>query len=376
MLKAYVIGVLLLMMMLLLGACAPARAPTEGPVVEEPVVEGPVVEEPVAKEPTVEEPVKEEPVVEEPVKEEPVVEEPVKEEPTPPPPKEKAVPPPPPPPAATGEVVRLYYYGPSALGTDPAGIPGAHNIYSATSSDGINFKEDPEARFSYDTKATFGITDPDVVRLDDGSWLMFLSLGNNLLKTTAPTSSGIFTRDESFSWNRGGVPGSHNFSGTVRTFVCSQGGINVATYEQNSGTLNHAGVALAPPTPGIIADPSVIRVGNEYLMFYKYAASHMVLPKEHEIYLATSADGIIWSQHAQNRFICQGSVPGAVYYNDTIYVYHCGRVHKWGGPPSDFGVAISRDNGATFTFSTMNIQGKTAPGAADPAAVVVTTNQP
>ncbi len=274
------------------------------------------------------------------------------------------------------KVIRLYYYGPSSLGTDPAALPGAHHIYSATSSDGINFKEDPGVRFSYDTASTFGITDPDVVRLNDGSWLMFASLGTNLIKATAPTSSGTFIRDEVFSWNHGGVPGSHNFDGTVRTFVSFQGGIHVATYDQNSGTLNYDGVALNPPTSGFIADPSVIRVDNEYLMFYKYVASHSAPPTEHEIYLATSADGITWSQHAQNRFICKGSVPGAVYYNDVIYVYYCGLTHKPGAPQADMGVAISQDNGVTFTLSTINIEGRTAAGAADPAAVVVSPTEP
>lgn len=271
-----------------------------------------------------------------------------------------------------GDIIRLYYYGPSAVGVDPATLTGPHCIYSATSSDGINFTEDPGVRFSYDTKSNFGITDPDVVRLNDGSWLMFTSLGESLLKAVSPTSSGTFTRDTTFSWNRGGVPGSHNFDGVIRTFVCYQGSIHMAIYDQKSGTLTDAGVALAsPPSGGIIADPSVIKVGNEYLMFYKYAASPSTPPSEHEIYLATSTDGINWSQHAENKFIGKGSVPGAVYFNSTIYVYYCGQVFGPGSNPPDFGVAVSHDNGATFTFSTVTISGKVAAGAADPSAIVV-----
>jgi hypothetical protein len=254
---------------------------------------------------------------------------------------------------------------------DPAMVPGTHCIYSATSSDGLNFKEDPGVRFSYDTKTTFGITDPDVVHLNDGSWLMFTSLGENLVKAVSPTSSGMFTSDETFSWNRGGVPGSYNFDGVVRTFVCYQGGIHMATYDQKNSTMNYGGVALNPPASGIIADPSVTRVGKEYLMFYKYAASPSTPPTEHEIYLATSADGIKWSQHAENRFICKGSVPGAAYYNGAIYVYYCGLPFGPGVPKADMGVAISRDNGVTFTFSTIMISGRVSAGAVDPSAVVV-----
>ena len=344
-----IIGILLGVVLLVLGACGPAVTEEEETVPPEEVV---TEEEEVVTE--------EEVTIEEPVTEVPAKEDPQKNGP---------------PPADTGDVIRLYYYGPSALGVDPAKVPGPHNIYSATSNDGINFREDLGVRFSYDTGAEFGITDSDVICLNDGSWLMFLSLGTQLLKATSPTSSGTFTLDNSFNWVRGGVPGSYNFNGTVRTFVCYQGGIHMATYDQNNGTLNYTGVALNPPSSGMIADPSVIKVGNEYFMFYKYASSHTAPPGEHEIYLATSADGITWSQHAQNKFICKGSVPGAVYYNGTIYVYYCGLAHKPGAPPVDMGVAISQDNGVTFTTSTITIQGRTAAGTVDPAAVVVSTHQ-
>jgi hypothetical protein len=274
--------------------------------------------------------------------------------------------------SSSGDIIRLYYYGPSAVGVDPGTLTGPHCIYSASSSDGINFTEDPGVRFSYDTKSNFGITDPDVVRLNDGSWLMFASLGEDLVKAVSPTSFGTFTSDNTFNWNRGGVPGSFNFDGVIRTFVCYQGGIHMAVYDQKSGTLTDDGVALAsPPSGGIIADPSVIKVGDEYLMFYKYAASPSTPPTEHEIYLATSADGINWSQHAENRFIGKGSVPGAVYYKGTIYVYYCGQIFGQGPTPPDFGVAISHDNGATFIFATVTISGKVAAGAADPSAIVV-----
>ncbi|MBI4215949.1 MAG: hypothetical protein HY687_00940 [Chloroflexi bacterium] len=269
------------------------------------------------------------------------------------------------------KVIRLYYYGPASIGGDPAALPGAHSIFSATSSDGLSFREEPGVRFSYDTRSAFGITDPDVVRLDDGSWLMFLSLGTNLLKAVAPTSTGDFTLDEFFRWSGGGVSGSYNFGGTVRTFVPSQGGIRRATYDQSKGALSYTGVALLAPPSGFLADPSVIQVEGQYLMFYKYAASPSAPPTEHEIYLATSSDGVVWSQHRENRFVGRGSVPGAVYYNGTIYVYYNGLSPRPDFPPPDLGVAVSRDGGATFTFSAITIQGKKAAGAVDPAAVVV-----
>src|SRR4030042_947148 len=79
-------------------------------------------------------------------------------------------------------VIRLYYYGCMVKGIDPASASGPHNIYSAPSNDGINFTEDPGVRFSYDAGTGFGITAPAIGRLNDGSWLMFISMGTSIVK--------------------------------------------------------------------------------------------------------------------------------------------------------------------------------------------------
>jgi len=90
------------------------------------------------------------------------------------------------------ELIRLYYAVYVLTG-------GPNDIRSATSTDGINFTEDPGVRFSH--PAISSVTDPDVVSLNDGSWLMFGSLGTDLLKATSPISDGAFTLEESFTWN-------------------------------------------------------------------------------------------------------------------------------------------------------------------------------
>ena len=272
---------------------------------------------------------------------------------------------PPPPP---DELIRLYYAVYVFTG-DP------NDIRSATSTDGVHFTEDPEVRFSHPEISD--VTDPDVVRLNDGSWLMFASLGTALLKATSPISDGPFTLDESFNWTQGGVPGSYNFNGTVMTFFCHESGISAGTYDQGNGTLVYDGVALnAPPDGGMICDPSVIEVDGEYLMFYKYEPPDGTFA-EHKIYLATSSDGITWTQHSQNRFIGMGSVPAAVYYNGIIYVYFCDYYFCGSAStpaPGDLGLFISRDQGATFTFSAITIQGKTD-RPVDPAPVVVSQQE-
>jgi hypothetical protein len=102
-------------------------------------------------------------------------------------------------------------------------------------------------------------------------------------------------------------------------------------------------------------------------MFYKYCPPNGTF-REHEIYLATSEDGISWTQHSQNRFIGMGSVPGAVYYDGVIYVYFCGLPP--GSTQGDLGMAISRDKGESFSFSTITIEGKAGDSVVDPAAIV------
>ena len=277
-----------------------------------------------------------------------------------------------PPPAATAEagVIRLYYYAHEMTpGTDPAALPGAHVIHSATSGDGIHFTVDPGARFSYDTHSDFGITDPDVVQLDDGTWLMFISLGQSLVKATSTESSGAFTRDTSFDWNQGGVSGSYNFGGIVRTFTSYGENIHAAVYNQASGDLEYAGVAIGPPSQGTVGSPSIFEIGGIYYMVYAYHPFPGADPRQHEIYMATSRDGVTWTQHDQNRFVCQGSVPGAIYYNNAIYIYYCG-VPPQPGEPGDMGVAVSLDDGLSFQYYRMIIEGKTLSGAVDPAPVV------
>ena len=73
----YTLGALVLMLSMVLAACAPAA--TEAPAAEEPAAEEPVAEEPAETEEVVEEPAETEEVVEEPAETEEVVEEPVEE---------------------------------------------------------------------------------------------------------------------------------------------------------------------------------------------------------------------------------------------------------------------------------------------------------
>ncbi|OGN99945.1 MAG: hypothetical protein A2Y90_03310 [Chloroflexi bacterium RBG_13_52_12] len=166
------------------------------------------------------------------------------------------------------------------------------------------------------------------------------------------------------------MPGSYNFNGTVRTFINYGSDIGAAVYEPANGSLQYTGIVIKAPAGAAVESPSVLMVEDTYYMIYHYSPYPGAMPTEHKVYMATSPDGITWSQHDTNKFICNGSVPGAVYYNGTIFVYYCG-VGKQPGEQSDLGVAVSLDKGLNFTEYRITIENKASTGIVDPAPVFV-----
>lgn len=62
--------------------------------------------------------------------------------------------------------LRMYFFGSEATQGDPASVEGNHVIYSAISSDGVNFTVEAGERLAVEK-----ITDPEVVQLGD-TWIM------------------------------------------------------------------------------------------------------------------------------------------------------------------------------------------------------------
>ncbi|MHA1269873.1 MAG: hypothetical protein ACTSPY_08830 [Candidatus Helarchaeota archaeon] len=87
-------------------------------------------------------------------------------------------------------------------------------------------------------------------------------------------------------------------------------------------------------------------------------------PYYHKIYHATSSDGITWTVNTTMLFN-HASVPGAVYFNGSIYVYF---VNAASG--EKLSVAISNDNGTTYTTYDISITGTNSPRPVDPNAIV------
>jgi hypothetical protein len=146
--------------------------------------------------------------------------------------------------------VRLTYL--SGFGTPSASNPRAMCI--ADSDDGVRFTVRA-------TAITFAagelITDPSVVRLADGSWLMAMSLGQQTV--TARSSDGLaFTRESTFSF--GGVPElAIATDGAVRLYVCAAGIVAYRSVDAGR-SWTREGTVVGPGFNGhpIVCDPSLV----------------------------------------------------------------------------------------------------------------------
>ena len=98
---------------------------------------------------------------------------------------------------------------------------------------------------------------------------MFVSKGMALDLAVSSDNGATFTKQNDFSWNEGGVPGTFNFNGIFRTYFCGRGGIGSATGAETGQLTAEPGVRIAESNK-IVCDPSVIQLpDNTYMMFYK-----------------------------------------------------------------------------------------------------------
>ena len=154
--------------------------------------------------------------------------------------------------------LRLYFFGSEVTQGDPAKAEGEHKVYSAVSTDGINFQTEKGTRL-----ATKNLTDPEVI-FYKGNWYMYWSNGQNT--KLAISSDGLtFTGKEIAGGEVGGVPGALVTSGgMVRLFGCKMGGIATA--------ISSDGLNFKPEQEGILngCDPAPIKLDNgTYSMVFK-----------------------------------------------------------------------------------------------------------
>lgn len=89
-------------------------------------------------------------------------------------------------------------------------------------------------------------------------------------------------------------------------------------------------------------------------------------PYYHQIYSATSADGISWV--VDNTLLFDhASVPGAVYFNNKVYLYY---VNAEGPEHERLSVGINEGKGTTFTVYDVYISGSNSPYPVDPNPIV------
>jgi len=264
-------------------------------------------------------------------------------------------------------IIRLFYYGSeTAPPSDKAALSGkqdmepAHKIYSAVSSDGVNFTEEEGVRFEREA-----ITDPDVFPVSTSEWIMFTSHGAEIIKATSSSVIGTYVEDISFSWDLGSVCSTVPIGDKLTTFYCGNAGIDYAFYNTSTGQLEAVGRALENPFgDGMICDPTVIQLEDgTYVMYYKYAPPGSTGPLQHSIYYATSADGLTYTDSGI-LIKEQASVPGAVMVDGRIYLYYVD------GSVDTTAVGISQGGVAAFEFQPVTITGQTAAKAWDPNPIM------
>ncbi len=138
-------------------------------------------------------------------------------------------------------------------------------IKSAISNDGINFKEEKGARY----ESTDSITDPDVVKIGN-KWFMYVSKGRELL--AASSNDGDTFEYEKSIRTIGSVSKTVSIGGgKYRQFYCGDGGIDSAVTSDGLNWTDEKGSRLKTEQEEIICDPTPVKVGNKWLMFFKSA---------------------------------------------------------------------------------------------------------
>lgn len=156
--------------------------------------------------------------------------------------------------------LRLYFFGSEITQGDPAQASGPHKVYSATSTDGIDFTVESGVRFESNQ-----LTDPDVVYYN-GTWYMYYSAGSTTKLATS--SDGLtFTSKAMTGGSVGGVPGAVSTGSSVLLFGCSQG---ISEASSTNGVNFNIIKQDIIKTSSIICDPSPIKLTDgTYAMAYK-----------------------------------------------------------------------------------------------------------
>jgi len=170
----------------------------------------------------------------------------------------------------TDDKIRLFYvvFPKTKPPLDASGRPiptgDKIKIKSALSKDGVNFQEEPGSRY----ETTEIVTDPDVIKIG-ANWFMYLSLGTRLIATSS--SDGKSFKTEKTIRENGSVSKTVPIENQkYRQFFC-KGGISSAVTTDGLNWVDEGGVRLKVEQGEIVCDPSPVRIGEEWIMFFKSA---------------------------------------------------------------------------------------------------------
>jgi len=165
--------------------------------------------------------------------------------------------------------LRMYFFGSETTLSDPASAAGPHKVYSAISSDGVNFTVEDGVRFA-DEK----LTDPDVV-VWEGTWYMYYSVGQSFKLATSTDGLNFQAKNVS-GGDLGGVPGAAVWDGQLHVFACGKMGLSTAASADGATFADGSGDIFAGQVQGIVCDPSPARLPAQaglpdgtYILGYK-----------------------------------------------------------------------------------------------------------
>jgi hypothetical protein len=156
--------------------------------------------------------------------------------------------------------LRLYFFGSEVVETTKVTVGSQNIIYSATSTDGINFIVEDGQRFGKEN-----ITDPEMIYFNS-QWIMYYSEGAT--SGIATSTDGLLFSNTENTWDSGGVPGAYIESGSLmRIYGCQNGAINTQTSSDGvtftsdattENVLSSSGYVVCDPSPVLLQDGSVV----------------------------------------------------------------------------------------------------------------------
>jgi hypothetical protein len=207
---------------------------------------------------------------------------------------------------------RLFYYK-GYFVTPPPPNYTTHEIYSAVSNDGVNFAVEGKV-FESDN-----ITDPTVIKLNDGTYLMACVRGS--LDIFAKSLDGKNFQATGVTIQNGGIPELVKLDdGSIRLFYNGPGGI-ISSRSTDGGLTwtkeNGARLSFS----GGIADPSVIKRadGKWYLFVKGFNNTGAQNPAGHNVRLSESNDCYTFN-FINGVLLDSASVPDGVVLNPSTDV--------------------------------------------------------